>query len=123
MGIITFLNGGQISWSSIPGKTAALSTCKAEVNAAVYAAKGTLLFKCMLVDLGYAHEERPLQIGEDNSACTAHAEAGLRHVRETKHYEVCLRFLQQFCVDKPIEFIYTPTDLQLADWLTKPVES
>ena len=111
MGTITFLNGGPISWSSILG---ALSTCEAEVNAAVYAAKDALHLKRMLVDLGYESEERPHQIGEDNLACIAQAEAGLHHVRKAKHYKVRLRFLQQLCVDNHIEFIYTPTDLQLA---------
>ena len=54
MGTITFLNGGPISWSSILGKTVALSTCEAEVNAAFYAAKDAMHLKRMLVDLDYA---------------------------------------------------------------------
>ena len=39
MGGIVLQNGGPISWFSILGKTVALSTCEAEINAAVTAAK------------------------------------------------------------------------------------
>ena len=39
MGSITIMNGGQIVWSSVLGKTVAISTCEAEVNSAVSAAK------------------------------------------------------------------------------------
>ena len=54
---------------------------------------------------------------------SVHSQAGLRHVRNAKHYEVRLRFLQQLVLDKQIQFKYCPTDLQLADLLTKPLDS
>ena len=123
MGNVIMLNGGPIAWSSILGKTIATSTCEAEVNAAVVSAKEAVHFRRMLSDLDLMSENVPLQIAEDNSACIAQAEAGLRHVRNAKHYEVKLRFLQQMVVDKIIEFVYCPTDLQLADFFTKPLES
>ena len=42
---------------------------------------------------------------------------------QCQHYEVKLRFLQQLVVDKDIEFVYCPTDVQLADFFTKPLDS
>lgn len=48
--------------------------------------------------------------------------AGIRHVRNAKHYEVKLRFLQQLVVDKDVEFVYCPTNHQLADLFTKPLD-
>ena len=63
-----------------------------------------------------------MQIAEDNSACVSQAEAGIRHVRNAKHYEVKLRFLQDLVVRKKIEFIYCPTNFQLADFMTKPLD-
>jgi hypothetical protein len=63
-----------------------------------------------------------MQIAEDNSACISQAEAGIRHVRNAKHYEVKLRFLQDLVVRKKIKFVYCPTDLQLADFMTKPLD-
>ena len=87
MGSVIMMDSGSISWSSVLAKTVAMSTCEAEVNAAVAAAKGALHLKQMLMDLGYA-DAAPLHIGEDNEACIAQAESGIRHVRKAKHYEV-----------------------------------
>jgi hypothetical protein len=121
MGNPVTLNGGPTAWSSVLGKTVSTSTCEAEVNAAVMAAKGALHFSRMLQDLcvtGVA----PLQIAEDNAACIAQASVGIRHVRNAKHYEVKLFFLQQLVVDQKVQFVYCPTDHQLADFFTKPLD-
>ena len=123
MGGMVMLNGGPISWFSVLGKTVATSTCEAEVNAAVVAAKDAVHIHRLLVDLGVCDGTKPLQIAEDNAACIAQTQAGLRHIRNAKHYEVRLRFLQQLVLDKQIQFKYCPTDLQLADMLTKPLDS
>ena len=70
--------------------------CEAEVSAAVAAAKDALHLM---------------------------AETGLRHVRNARHYAVRLRFLQELVVNKEVEFKYCPTDVQLADVFTKPLDS
>jgi hypothetical protein len=123
MGIIVFLNGGPISWTSTLGKTVATSTCEAEVNAACIAVKDALHVQRMLFDLALSPADRPVIIEEDNAACIAQATSGLRHVRAAKHYEVRLRFLQQMVVDKHVVFNYCPTGSQIADFMTKPLES
>ena len=69
MGYVIMLNGGPIMWSSVLGKTVAMSTCEAEVNAAVSASKDALHLNRMLAELGYSNG-KPLQIAEDNAACT-----------------------------------------------------
>jgi len=120
-GNLTMLNGGPVSWTSTLGKTVATSTCEAEVNAAVAAVKDAVHLKRLLIDLKLI-DEFALRIMEDNSACIAQATSGLRHVRNAKHYEVKLRFLQQRVVDKEVEFVYCPTDHQLADTFTKPLD-
>lgn len=122
MGIVTMLNGGPISWTSTLGKTVALSTCEAEVMAACSAARDALHISRMLQDLQLVPLNYTLQIAEDNSACISQAHAGIRHIRNAKHYEVKLRFLQDLVVQKQIEFVYCPTDEQLADFFTKPLE-
>ena len=103
MGSVITMNGGSISWSSVLGKTVAISTCEAEVNAAAAAAKDALDLKQMTMDLGYA-DAAPIRIGEYNAACIAQEEYGTRHVRKAKHYEVRLCFLQQLAVNKQAEF-------------------
>jgi len=122
MGIVFMLNGGPVSWTSVLGKTVATSTCEAEVNAAVSATKDAMHFKLMLQELGMTSEQCPIKVMEDNSACIAQAESGIHHVRNAKHYEVKLRFLQESVVNKAIEFEYCPTDKQLADFFTKPLD-
>ena len=103
------------------GKTVALSTCEAEINAAVMAAKDAIHIGRLIHDLGLNHDESPIQIAEDNSAAISQAAGGISAVRKAKHYEVRLRFLQELVVQKAIEFVYCPTDIQLADLLTKPL--
>jgi hypothetical protein len=83
--------------------------------------KDAVHLKRLLIDLKLAGES-PLRIMEDNSACIAQAEAGLKYVRNAKHYEVKLRFLQQRVVDNEVEFEYCPTDRQVADFFTKPLD-
>lgn len=120
-GNVVMMNGGPISWTSTLGKTVATSTCEAEVNAAVNAVKDAVHINKILYDLKLT-EKRPLTIKEDNSACIAQANSGIRHVRNAKHYEIRLRFLQQKVVDKEVEFEYCPTEHQLADVFTKPLD-
>ena len=91
------------------------------MNAAVVAAKDAMHLSQMLFDLGITAKKQPLQIGEDNAACIAQAKSGIRHVKNAKHYQVKLRFLQQLVVDKDIDFVYCPTEQQLADFFTKPL--
>ena len=121
MGGIVMQNGGPISWFSTLGKTVALSTCEAEINAAVTAAKDAIHLRRLLHDLNLSSDDKPIQIAEDNSAAISQAAAGIRAVRKAKHYEVRLRFLQELVSSKAIEFVYCPTDIQLADLLTKPL--
>jgi len=96
-------------------------TCEAEVSAAVSASKDALHLNQMLAELGYSNG-KPLQIAEDNAACFAQAETGLRHVRNARHYAVRLRFLQELVVNKEVAFKYCPTNYQLADIFTKSLD-
>jgi hypothetical protein len=87
----------------------------------VAAVKDAVHINRLLLDLKLI-EKVPMQIAEDNSACIAQATAGLRHVRNAKHYEVKLAFLQHLVVDREVEFVYCPTDQQTADFFTKPLD-
>ena len=121
-GTTVMMNGGPIAWSSTLGKTIATSTCEAEIHAAVIAVKDAIHIKQMLIDLELYPKNRPLEIAEDNSAAIAQANSGIKYIRNAKHYEIRLRFLQQKVVDKEVEFRYCPTDHQIADLFTKPLD-
>ena len=58
-GGVVMLNGGPIAWFSVLGKTVATSTCEAEVNAAVVAAKDAVHIQRILVDLGVCDGTQP----------------------------------------------------------------
>jgi hypothetical protein len=45
-------------------------------------------------------------------------ERALLKILPAKHSEIRLRFLRELVVDKRVEFVYCPTDLQLADFFT-----
>ena len=63
-GTITFMNGGPIAWSSVLGKTICLSTCEAEVMAAVAASKEAVHIKLLLGELGINHDFNYCQTDE-----------------------------------------------------------
>ena len=119
-GSIVFMNGGPISWSSVLGKTICLSTCEAEVMAAVAASKEAIHLKLLLGELGVNHEK--LIIEEDNSACIAQAKGGLRFIRKAKHYQIALRYIQKLHVDGEVDFNYCETSEQIADLFTKALD-
>ena len=121
MGCVVMMNSGPISWFSALSKSVALSTCEAEIHAAVAAAKDAVHTARLLSDLGYSNGSEPIQIAEDNASAIVQAESGLRQVRNAKHYEVRLAFLQQLVLAKEVSFRYCPTDFQLADLFTKPL--
>ena len=120
-GNITFLNGGPISWQSTLTKTVALSTAEAEINAAVEATKLALHLRLMLAEMTFS-EPLPIWIGEDSSSAISQAGSGIRHVRNAKHYECRLRWLQEVINSGDARFRYVNTDLQAADPMTKALD-
>ena len=69
----------------------------------------------MLQELGIDHG--PIILHEDNSACIAQGNGGLRLVRNAKHYSTKLRWLQQVIVNGDVIFEYCPAAQQLVDTL------
>ena len=118
MGVCINMNGAPVSWTSTLGKTVATSTAEAEVNAAVVACKDAIHLRSMLKELGIDHG--PIVLREDNSACIAQGNNGIRLVRNAKHYMVKLRWLQQVTTDGDVSIRFEPTSTQLADCFTKP---
>ena len=99
-GRVIMINGGPIARPSALGKAAAMSTCEAEIYATVMAVIDAVPINRLLKDLELVKDDRPLGIAEDNAACIAQENSGIKHVRNTKHYEVRLRLLQQKVADK-----------------------
>ncbi len=98
---------------------------------AVTASKGANHMKRVMTDLDLMSAGFAIAIAEDNnlpcstamrSAAISQAEAGIRHIRKAKHYEIKLRWLQELVLSKEVCFRYTPTTQQAADLFTKPLE-
>ena len=119
-GIIVFMNGGPISWSSRLQKVTAQSTAEAEIHAATELVKELVHLKLLLNEIGLRGNE-PIPVHEDNQACILMGN-GMKSSRTAKHYEVRLRLLQESIQGKVIKFQYCTTEDQIADAFTKPLD-
>ena len=119
-GGIIFLNGGPITWSSKLQKIVAQSTAEAEIIAATEITKEIIHLKLLLTELG-ARKDRVVYVHEDNQACILMGN-NMKSSRSAKHYEIRLHFLQESIQKKVIKFKYCPTDVMIADALTKPLD-
>ena len=116
-GYIFTLAGSPISWQAKKQSTIALSTAEAEYAALTQAAKEVIWLQNLLKDLGMT-KYAPKIINVDNQGTIALAENPIHHAR-TKHLDVQLQFVRNSIENGVIELKYCPTDVMLADIMTK----
>jgi len=116
-GYIFILVGSPISWQAKKQSTIALSTAEAEYAALMHAAKEVIWLQNLLKDLGMT-KYAPKVINVDNQGTIALAENPIHHAR-TKHLDVQLQFVRDSIENGIIELRYCPTDVMLADIMTK----
>jgi len=116
-GYIFTLAGSPISWQAKKQSTIALSTAEAEYAALTQAAKEVIWLQNLLKDLGMSNFA-PKIINVDNQGTIALAENPIHHAR-TKHLDVQLQFVRNSIENGIIELKYCPTDVMLADIMTK----
>jgi hypothetical protein len=124
-GYIFLYRGSPISWSSKLQKTVALSSCEAEYMALKEAIKEQQYIRAIL------HELKPIlgdtviecsNIYTDSNSAIELAKNPVYHAR-TKHIDIQYHFTRE-CLEKGLlNLIWTPTDGQLADGLTKPISN
>ena len=114
------INDSLISWVSTKQKnsTPAQSAAEAEYYAAVSAANEAMCIREVLNELGFS--QGTIKIYEDNQACIALTKDPQDHKR-TKHIQVRYHVVRDYVNQKLIEFVYCPTENQLADMFTKGV--
>ena len=117
-GMITFMNGGPISWSSRLQKMVAQSSAESEVLAVVDSMKEALHLKLLAEECGIREPGKPVRVWEDNMAAILLGEK-MKNSRQTKHFAIRLRFMYEHIVDGTIQFWKVDTKDQLADGLTK----
>jgi len=116
-GYIFMLAGSPISWQAKKQSTIALLTAEAEYAALTQAAKEVIWLQNLLIDLGMS-KYAPKIINVDNQGTIALAENPIHHAR-TKHLDVQLQFVRNSIENGLIKLKYCPTDVMLADIMTK----
>jgi hypothetical protein len=98
----------------------ALSSTEAEYYALGAGGQETVYLRRLLSGLGYA-QEMPTIIMEDNQGCIALSENPVHH-RRTKHIDIKFHYIRELIARGEIQLEYIPTEKQLADLLTKPLQ-
>ena len=117
LGYVFTLGGGAVSWNSKKQTTVTLSSTKAEYIAGAHAAKEAVWLRQLLAELGQGTSS-PTILHIDNQSAIAIAWNPEFH-EHTKHIDVRYHFLWQVVDDGALELVYTPTQDQVADILTK----
>ena len=97
-----------------------LSSCEAEYLGLCAEVCEVKYLRNLLADLGHEQTESTL-IWEDNRAAILVAQQECSSAGRCKHIDIRFRFVAEAIKDRVVRVRYTPTDLNLADLLTKPL--
>lgn len=115
-GYVFKVGGGAIAWKSQLQKSVALSTTEAEYVGLSEAMKELMWLKKVYLDLGI-HYKVPLLYG-DNTGSLNYADNQDEHGR-LKHIDIRYHFIRDVIQSGLARLEYMPTDLMVADTLTK----
>ena len=118
-GFVFMLNGAAISWKSQRQQTVALSTAEAEYMALTAAAQEALFLRQLLEQMGQPQASGTV-LHEDNQSCIALCKNTMTTGR-SKHIDVKMHFCREKQESGEIVVKYCPTEVMLADALTKPL--
>jgi hypothetical protein len=119
-GIVFFLSGNLVTWQTAKQRVVALSSCEAEYIAAAAAACQGVWLARLLTHMIETESGAP-KLLVDNQSAIALSKNLVFHER-SKHINVCYHYIRE-CVDEGrIIIVYTATEEQLADILTKALE-
>ena len=117
-GVLFLMSNGAVSWASKAQPVVALSSSEAEYIALSMAAQEATWMQKLLDDLHVC--ARPVKIMEDNQGAIAIAKNPVAHAR-TKHIDIRFHYVRQAVEEGNIEIEYCPTEMMIADLLTKPL--
>ncbi len=113
--------GGPIVWASKRQRTTALSTTEAEYVAGCESAKEAVWINRLLKEIG-KEDSLPVPLLCDNQSAIRLAKNPEFHQR-TKHVDIKYHFIREQYENGVIDLQYVGTENQLADILTKPLET
>ena len=118
-GSCQFLGEKLVSWSSKKQNSVSTSTAEAEYVAAGACTAQILWMRNQLADYGFDFPNVPIYC--DSQSAIAIANNPVMHSR-TKHIDVRYHFIRDHVMKGDIELHFIPTDYQLADIFTKPLD-
>lgn len=118
-GLICLVNGGTVAWSSRKQDVVSISTTEAEFYALAETAKEVQWILQILKDFNITIIE-PIIIETDNQSCIKMIE-NEKFSNRTKHIDVRYHYLKDLVHNKKLQLKYCPTEINVADMLTKPL--
>lgn len=118
-GYVFDVGSGVISWSSKRQQTVALSSCEAEYVGQTQATKEAIWLQNLFKELTN-NTSGATTIASDNQGAIALAKNPGNHGK-SKHIDIQQHFVREMVEAGKIELVFVPTDLMIADGLTKPL--
>ncbi|XP_057808442.1 aldehyde oxidase GLOX [Salvia miltiorrhiza] len=120
-GYFTFVGGNLVTWRSKKQKVVALSSAEAEFRGVKSGITEILWLRRLLTEIGFP-PRRGSRLFCDNKAAISISENPVQHDR-TKHVEIDRHFIKEKLDSGIIELPFIRSDEQLADILTKAVNT
>ncbi|GJU83857.1 retrovirus-related pol polyprotein from transposon TNT 1-94 [Tanacetum coccineum] len=118
-GACQILGGKLVCWSAKKQQSVAMSSAEAEYVAAVGCCASILWMKSQLSDYDIHYKMVPIFC--DNTSAIAISNNPVLHSR-TKHIDIRYHFIRDHILKGDIELHFIPTEYQLADIFTKPLD-
>lgn len=118
-GYVSVFAGGPITWKSQFQKTVALSTMEAEYMALSAGVQEIIWMRRLMKELEEDNGTKPTTIYCDNQSTICFTKDPVHHQR-SKHIDVRYHFARQAQEENVVAVKYIPTELMVADPLTKP---
>lgn len=119
-GYLFKFNGGTVSWACRKQSCVALSSTEAEYIALAEACQEAVWLRNLLKDFG-EEQIQPTVIFEDNQSCIKLVNKD-KYSKRTKHVSTKYNYVKDLSDTGITSYIYCPTDVMIADVLTKPLE-
>jgi len=118
-GACQLLGNRLVSWSSKKQHSVSISTAEAEYVAAGSCCSQILWMQYQLQDYGVTASKTPIFC--DSTSAIAISNNPVLHSR-TKHIDIRYHFIRDHVMKEDVELHFIPTDNQLADLFTKPLD-
>jgi hypothetical protein len=114
-----YLGTSLVAWMSRKQASISLSTAEAEYIAAGSCCTQLLWMKKLLCDYGFTQDT--MVIHYDNTSAINISKNPVQHSR-TKHIDIRHHFIHDLVESSEVAFMFIPTENQLVDILTKPLD-